>query len=156
METIISHEIFLSGLVLSAESEHHLVHWQRVEKYGLMIAAENGADTEVISLFAYLHDARRVTDDEDPEHGERAAVLLDELIAQGLISINSRQYEQLRSALRQHNRDDANSDDITVRTCWDADRLDLWRGGIVPNPDFMFTDYGRSAEMIEFARQLNA
>ncbi len=156
MELIINHQLFLDGLILAEDSLHHLTHWQRVEKYGLMIAETNGADQEVIKLFAYLHDARRRNDEDDPGHGERAAVLLDELIGEGLISLSDLQYTQLRSALRQHDRDDAASEDITVRTCWDADRLDLWRGDIIPNPQLMFTDCGRSASMIEFARNLVA
>ena len=33
--------------------------------------------------------------------------------------------------------------DITIATCWDADRLDLPRVGIRPNPDRMGTAPGR-------------
>jgi uncharacterized protein len=34
-------------------------------------------------------------------------------------------------------------DDVTIATCWDADRLDLGRVGIVPDPKRMCTDFGR-------------
>ena len=34
-------------------------------------------------------------------------------------------------------------DNITIQTCWDADRLDLGRVGIIPDPVRMGTDKGR-------------
>jgi hypothetical protein len=39
--------------------------------------------------------------------------------------------------------DGEHHDDPTIATCWDADRLDLGRVGMVPDPDFMSTDFGR-------------
>ena len=154
METLINHPIFTKGLVLDGVI-HGLNHWQRVEKFGLMIADTNNADKKVVSLFAYLHDARRLNDFDDVDHGLRAAQLLDELIDAGLIILDNKQYQQLRLALACHNLDNAKSNDQTVLTCWDADRLDLWRDDIMPNPNFMFTNYGKSMEMIDFARRLN-
>lgn len=153
-DEILSHEIFKSGLFLDS-SVHSIEHWQRVEKYGLMMAEKNGADKEVVSLFACLHDARRESDDHDPEHGERAAVLLLDLIKARVLALSDEQYDKLKLALRLHPITEASSDDITVRTCWDADRLDLWRADIEPDPKYMFTEEGKNPEMIEFARRLN-
>ena len=34
-------------------------------------------------------------------------------------------------------------DDATIGTCWDADRLDIERAGVIPNAKFMSTDFGR-------------
>ena len=34
-------------------------------------------------------------------------------------------------------------DDPTIGTCWDADRLDIGRAGVIPNAKFMSTDFGR-------------
>jgi len=34
-------------------------------------------------------------------------------------------------------------DDVTIQTCWDADRLDLGRVGIIPDPDRMCTGMGK-------------
>lgn len=59
MKTIINHPIFTRKLLLLEHSAHGIGHWKRVEYLGLEIAKENGADKKVISLFAYLHDARR-------------------------------------------------------------------------------------------------
>ena len=46
--------------------------------------------------------------------------------------------------------------DITVQTCWDADRLDLGRVGIRPDPRRLCTAAARNPRMIEaaFARSL--
>ena len=155
MMNLIKHPIFKRGIRLGEESLHDLSHFHRVERFGLTIAEKNGADKKVISLFAYLHDARRENDDDDPDHGRRAVVLLDELIEAGLIELTKMQYRQLSLALAVHNRFDASSADLTVQTCWDADRLDLWRADIVPDPKYMFTEHGKSEKMIEFSRNLS-
>jgi uncharacterized protein len=41
--------------------------------------------------------------------------------------------------------------DITVLTCWDADRLDLGRVGIRPAAHRLCTDAARDPAMIEWA-----
>ncbi|HRH44082.1 MAG TPA: hypothetical protein PKY82_20795, partial [Pyrinomonadaceae bacterium] len=41
--------------------------------------------------------------------------------------------------------------DITVQTCWDADRLDLGRIGIRPNPQYLCTKTAKRVEIIEWA-----
>ena len=43
--------------------------------------------------------------------------------------------------------------DPTVGVCWDADRLNLWRVGIIPDPRFLSTKR-RSEERIGWARGL--
>ena len=39
----------------------------------------------------------------------------------------------------------------TIQACWDADRLDLGRVGIRPDPRFLCTGYARRPEVIEAA-----
>ena len=51
---------------------HGLPHWARVRVNGLSIAAVNGARTDVVELFAFLHDSCRLSDGGDPGHGSRA------------------------------------------------------------------------------------
>jgi uncharacterized protein len=63
----------LDVYALPASGEHGIAHWARVLENGLKIAASNGADTEVVALFALLHDSRRVNEDEDDGHGARGA-----------------------------------------------------------------------------------
>ena len=47
----------------------------------------------------------------------------------------------------------ATHDNITVQTCFDADRLDLGRVGTVPNAKYLCTDSAKSQEMIAWAHQ---
>ncbi|MFA5420716.1 MAG: hypothetical protein WC280_01665 [Patescibacteria group bacterium] len=155
MEKIINSDIFKRGLILPDNSLHKIDHWERVEKYGLMISDVCKADKKVVSLFAYLHDARRINDSHDPEHGARAADLLTELLKAKIIELKNKQKNQLIEALTWHSFVSANSKDVTVQTCWDSDRLDLWRAQIEPDPKMMFTLFGSSKYMINFAKHLN-
>ena len=41
--------------------------------------------------------------------------------------------------------------DITVQTCWDADRLDLGRVGIVPQPEKLCTEGARDPDLFKWA-----
>ncbi|MBZ0269297.1 hypothetical protein K8I85_14180 [bacterium] len=41
--------------------------------------------------------------------------------------------------------------DVTVQTCWDADRLDLGRVGVRPLPRYLCTPPARAAETISWA-----
>lgn len=41
--------------------------------------------------------------------------------------------------------------DITVQTCWDADRLDLGRVGIRPDPDRLCTSAAKESDLLEWA-----
>lgn len=148
-DEIISNSIFSRGLPIT--SLHGPEHWRRVEKFGLLIAEKEGADKQVVSWFACLHDARREHDGDDPDHGRRAAELLDELRAANLAPLSDQQYQSLRQALAGHNNTFARSTDINVLACWDADRLDLWRADIEPDPRYMFTATGKSREMIALA-----
>jgi len=58
---ILSHRIFESEL-------HGLTHWQQVERNGLLLATETGADTTVVRLFALFHDSKRADDGFDMDH----------------------------------------------------------------------------------------
>ena len=48
-------------------SLHGLPHWERVRENGVTLAgATDGADTEVVCLFALFHDSMRLNDGHDP------------------------------------------------------------------------------------------
>ena len=38
---------------------------------------------------------------------------------------------------------------LTIQTCWDADRLDLGRVGVTPDPSRLCTDAAKAPEMIK-------
>ncbi|MFZ2726177.1 MAG: hypothetical protein WAX77_08010 [Methylococcaceae bacterium] len=41
----------------------------------------------------------------------------------------------------------------TILTCWDADRLDLGRVAIMPNPEYLCTDIAKQKDIIQWAYQ---
>ena len=122
-------------------SVHGPPHWNRVEKNGLELAAETSADETVVRLFAILHDTCRLNDDKDPGHGPRAADMLGTLIGI-LLTLDPHRLILLEQAIR-HHTDGLTSDDPTIGTCWDADRLDLGRVGKNPEARYMSTEEGK-------------
>lgn len=119
---------------------HGMPHWERVERNGLLLATE-GVNTTVVRLFAYLHDKWRIDNWEDLEHGKRAAEHLLELRGTLLAALADEEFEQLRRACELHTVRHRTGD-ITIDTCFDADRLDLTRVGIIPSPKKMATSRG--------------
>src|SRR5439155_4023853 len=63
----------LEDYALPWGGDHGIAHWARVYENGLRLAGETGANVGVVSLFAVLHDCRRVNEHTDPDHGPRAA-----------------------------------------------------------------------------------
>lgn len=128
---------------------HGAAHWARVHHNGLRLACRNGANTTVIELFAFLHDVQRRNDSNDPEHGPRAALLVAEFNDR-LFSISSEEQALLEVACHNHTGGTYH-EDLTVRICWDADRLDLGRVGVRPDPDYLCTPEARNPALIEEA-----
>src|SRR5215210_1159610 len=122
---------------------HGELHWRTVGANGLWVAESlEGAKTELIFLFALLHDAMRENDSDDPGHGPRAAAFAGELHEQGLLEISTSELETLQYACAEHTNGTI-SDDPTVGACWDADRLDLPRVGVEPDPELFSTARAR-------------
>jgi uncharacterized protein len=124
---------------------HGARHWARVRRNGLRLARSTGANPRVVEYFAFLHDSCRYSDDEDPRHGPRAAVFAEGLRA-GHIALSDEQFGELRDAIAGHTHGQDHPS-ITVRTCWDADRLDLTRIGIDPDPELLFTEPAKQAAL---------
>ena len=120
---------------------HGAGHWARVRANGLTIAAANGANKRVVEYFAFLHDTCRQTDGRDHGHGQRAA-LFARSIRTRLVKLEDDEFELLVTAIEGHTHGQAN-ENLTVSTCWDADRLDLTRIGITPDPARLCTEVGR-------------
>jgi len=133
--------VVLERATANLGSIHGLEHWARVERNGLWLARRTGADGWLITLFALFHDSMRENDAHDPEHGPRAAELAAG-IGHEALGIGPDELELLCRACRGHTRE-LHSDDPTIATCWDADRLDLPRAGITPRPRFFSTPLGR-------------
>ena len=126
---------------LPLRGDHGVVHWARVLQNGLRIADATGADAEVVTLFALFHDSRRIGAGEDAGHGRRGAEFARALRGE-LVFLEDDRFELLCDACRLHT-DGLTDGDPTLRACWDADRLDLGRVGIVPHRKKLCTDAAR-------------
>ena len=134
---------------LSWNGFHGVDHWARVRENGLRLAKVTGANPDVVELFAMFHDACRLNEDHDPKHGSRGADLALEFHGK-FFQLAARDFTALRVACRLHT-EGLTDGDITVQTCWDADRLDLGRVGIKPSPRFLCTDAAKNPVMLEWA-----
>lgn len=139
----------LADYALPRGGPHGVAHWARVLENGLMLAEETGADPAVVRLFALLHDSRRVAECADPEHGPRAAEFARSLRGR-LFDLPDAAFDRLCRACAGHTRERTDPD-VTVRTCYDADRLDLGRVGITPDPRHLCTPEARRPATIRRA-----
>jgi uncharacterized protein len=123
------------------DSVHGAQHWRRVARNGRHLAGRTGADLVVVRLFALFHDSRREHDGPDLVHGDQGAELAMQW--RGVVyELDDTRMDLLVTACRGHTRERHHADP-TIGTCWDADRLDLGRVGIVPSPGYMSTGFGR-------------
>ena len=139
----------LEDYQLPRDGDHGIAHWARVLENGLRVAEETGADVEIVTLFALLHDSRRVNEHNDPDHGPRAAEFAGTLRGR-LFELADPQFLLLHRACSGHTHERTHSD-TTIQTCWDADRLDLGRVGITPDPSWLCTETAKRPEVIAWA-----
>ena len=142
-------EVVCSEFALNLNGIHGVSHWRRVCENGLRLAELTGANADVVELFAFLHDSKRLSDGWDREHGQRAAEFFKTLRG-SLVELSDEEFELLAFACAYHS-DGLTEGDVTVQTCWDADRLDLGRVGIVPDPLLLCTSAARDAAIREWA-----
>ncbi len=143
----------LDGYSLPLFGYHGVVHWARVLKNGLHIAAQNGADEEVVALFALFHDGRRFNESKDRDHGLRGAEFARSLRGT-LVHLNNSQFDALFEACRLHT-EGLTTQDVTLQACWDADRLDLGRVGITPDLNRLCSDAARALVSSAHERAVN-
>jgi uncharacterized protein len=128
-------------------------HWIGVAHAGLAVGRVTaGADLRVVFLFGLMHDAMRVNEFDDPGHGERAGMLVEGLAAEGTLDMPDERQRLLIERCQRHS-DGLTSPDPTIGTCWDADRLNLWRLGWAPAETLLSTVEARSPERISWARE---
>ncbi len=138
----------------SALAFHGPGHWQRVASIGCQLVYEvPEADPTVVFLFSLFHDSMRSHDGRDPDHGARAALLVDRL-QNVLYHLSSDQLDALDRACRAHT-DEGVTSEPTIAVCWDADRLNLWRLGRRPDPRLLSTSPARRTAWILRARDLD-
>ncbi|MGB0387169.1 MAG: HD domain-containing protein [Ardenticatenaceae bacterium] len=144
-------DTILAQYSLSPFGIHGVSHWARVLENGLRLAEQTGANIKVVKLFALFHDAQRINEGHDDQHGLRGAEYAASLRGK-LFTLSDEEFEHLYTACVYHT-DGLTTGDITVQTCWDADRLDLGRVWIQPNPKYLCTGAAKDPKMIEWATQ---
>ena len=128
---------------------HGVAHWARVLENGLTLCCGiPEARVDVVVLFALFHDSRRQNEHTDPGHGERAARLAEAYFQKGRLPLDTPGLALLTEACRGHDRGQV-SGDPTIGVCWDADRLDLARVGILPSPRFLSTERAKEQHLLE-------
>jgi uncharacterized protein len=139
----------LDEYALPLNGDHGVSHWARVLENGMRLSQATGANVEVVRLFAVFHDSKRVNECTDPDHGRRGADFASELRG-NLFDLPDDDFNLLIRACSGHTHEWTHPD-ITIQTCWDADRLDLGRVGVMPHPNRLCTDLAKTKEVIQWA-----
>lgn len=121
-------------------------HWRRVERNGVILCSRSGANVDIVRLFALFHDSKRINEGWDPGHGKRGAEHAAKWRGE-LFDLCDEDFDLLCRACEGHT-DGRRHDDPTIGTCWDADRLDLRRCGMIPDAKYMSTAFG--AEIADY------
>lgn len=132
---------------LNIDGEHGVEHWNRVYQNTLLLADYYNIQSDVFELFALLHDSKRLDELEDLEHGKRAAIFVKELIKEKLIHLTKEDENRLIFACSNHTVTNTKAklfNDMIVQICFDADRLDIGRVGIIPEEKYFYTNYAKS------------
>ena len=126
---------------------HGIGHWERVYHNTQLLSEHYGIESKVFELFALLHDSKRHNEHRDPEHGKRAAEFAALLMKEGAIELSDEESGRLLYACANHTHHDKSDPlfyDRIVEICFDSDRLDIGRVGIVVDPERMATGYARA------------
>jgi uncharacterized protein len=149
---MISHDLIQSILrqyALPLEGIHGAPHWARVLENGRRLSETTGAQREIIELFAVFHDSGRINEGVDDGHGRRGSRLAKKL-RDVTYELDDKAFELLIQACDLHTEGYLDGD-ITLRACWDADRLDLGRVGITPREEKLCTDGARDPDLLRWA-----
>jgi uncharacterized protein len=139
----------LEDYALPWGGDHGVAHWARVYENGLRLAEETEAIVDVVQLFAVLHDSRRISEGTDPDHGPRAAEFA-RILRGCLFDLTDHEFDLLHRAYAGHTHERTHPD-VTIRTGWDADRLDLGRVGMTPHPKYLGTEAAKRPATIKWA-----
>lgn len=149
---MISQEMVCSILACYAlpwEGTHGIPHWARVLENGRRLSAITGAKVQIVELFALFHDSQRINEGFDDGHGRRGAKLARELSGVEY-DISNEDFKLLIEACELHT-DGLLGGDVTLQTCWDADRLDLGRVGITPLAEKLCTEGAKRPDLFKWA-----
>lgn len=118
-------------------SIHGIGHWKRVAGYGCFLSKHEKVEERILVLFGYFHDCKRHSHGSDPEHGSRAAEYLLTYSPEEL-GLSEQEQHRLAVACKYHTCE-LDTTDLSIKACWDCDRLDIGRLGIKTDPNRLFT-----------------
>lgn len=150
--SMISQDLIQSILrryALPLEGTHGVPHWGRVLENGRRLSETTGAQREIVELFAVFHDSGRINEGFDDGHGRRGSELAKELRGVAY-ELDDEAFGLLIKACDLHTEGYLDGD-ITLRTCWDADRLDLGRVGITPRAEKLCTEEAKDPGLLGWA-----
>ena len=126
---------------------HGIEHWESVYRNTQRLANAYSITSDVFIFFALLHDCKREDEDEDIEHGKRAALAIEGYQEAGLIPLSPDDLARLVYACANHtkaNKTDPLYQDLVVQICLDADKLDIGRVGIILHESHFLTDVAKA------------
>lgn len=135
---------------LKLHGTHGLPHWTRVLLTGRRLCDALRIHHHLVDLFSLLHDSQRQEEGRDPEHGPRAEIFIRDLARTGLLQLPPDELDLLSMACRLHSKGITDGP-LIAQVCWDADRLDLGRVGISPQPGKLCTAAAREPMLFRWA-----
>ncbi len=137
---------------LDPAGAHGPFHWARVIDNGRLLAKIYNVNPRIPELFGAFHDCRRGCEGCDTGHGQLGMAALKELgLRQGLII---KEFQFVLYACKHHTVPRFRRElPIEIQICLDADRLDLLRVGITPDPEYLFTELAKTQAVRNWANE---
>lgn len=129
---------------------HGKKHAERVLDFALKLSEFFEVDKKVIVIAALLHDVGRVNDYDDPEHGERGAVMAKEFIRAHRIDVDT---SLVSRCIAGHVKE--NNTEVECKIIGDADKLDRFRFRGHDCLRVEFLELPESFSLIEYAKKVN-
>ena len=142
-------KLVLNQYELPLDGIHGIDHWARVLENGLRLCALNQANKTVVQLFALFHDSKRKNEQRDDGHGIRGAEFARSLRGKNF-NVTDEEFSLLSEACKRHT-DGLTDSNLTVQTCWDADRLDLGRVNITIDHKYLCTSAAKQDNVLNWA-----
>lgn len=133
--------------ILDWHGIHGIQHWLRVRRNGLSLCDAHGGSRPFIELFSVLHDCKRLDNGRDIDHGKRAAEYM-ELIRNDINSLlDTNEFDNLKYAVENHTTG-LHASSLNAQICWDSDRLDIERAGIILDKYYLNTESAKDDSFI--------
>lgn len=130
---------------------HGAAHWDRVLYNALTLFVRTEDKYKIhfntLPYFALFHDSQRFDEGHDLSHGMRAATYIEKNFSATRLGLSRFEYKRLIDACFGHTTERI-SRDPTIAICWDADRLDLGRVGVIPDPSYFSTEEAKCHDLI--------